>query len=86
MSVSIRLTRGGAKKKPFYRIVAMDKRARRDGAFLDKLGYYNPTVDPAEIVIDMDKLDKWMKNGAHMSDTVLSLVRKYRKMNKTQEQ
>lgn len=82
MSVAIRLTRSGVKKKPFYRIVVMDKRNRRDGAFLDKIGHYNPNIDPAEIVIDQQKLDKWMKDGAQMSDTVLSLVRKLRKADK----
>jgi len=76
MSVSIRLTRGGAKKKPFYRIVVLDSRTKRDGAYLEKIGHYNPCVDPAEIVIDKEKLDKWIKNGAQCSTTVASLIKK----------
>ncbi len=79
MSVSIRLTRGGAKKKPFYRIVVMDSRKRRDGAYLDKIGTYNPMTDPAEIVIDEAKLNNWIEKGAQCSDTVNSLVKKAKK-------
>lgn len=76
MSVSIRLTRGGAKKKPSYRIVVLDSRKKRDGEYLDKIGHYNPCVNPAEIVIDREKLEKWMAQGAQCSDTVASLVKK----------
>ena len=79
MSVSIRLTRGGAKKKPFYRIVVMDSRKRRDGAYLDKIGTYNPMTDPAEILIDETKLNGWLEKGAKCSDTVNSLVKKAKK-------
>ncbi len=76
MSVSIRLTRCGAKKKPFYRIVAIDRRKKRDGDYLDRIGHYDPTTNPAQIVIDNEKLDKWLKIGARCSDTVSSLIKK----------
>lgn len=76
MAVTLRLTRLGSKKRPFYRIVAMDKQSRRDGRALDILGYYNPMVDPAEIKVDKDKVKHWMDRGAETSDTVKSLLRK----------
>lgn len=79
MSVSIRLTRGGRKKKPSYRIVVLDSRKKRDGSYLDKLGHYNPCVDPAEIVLDTERLDEWVKKGANCSPTVTSLAKKVRK-------
>jgi small subunit ribosomal protein S16 len=76
MSVSIRLTRGGSKKTPSYRIVVLDSRKKRDGDYLDKIGHYNPCVNPAEIVIDSQKLESWLAKGAQCSDTVASLVKK----------
>ncbi len=76
MSVRIRLTRKGAKKRPFYRIVATDSEAPRDGRFLEVLGYYNPLKDPAQVHIDEDKVTKWMQRGAKLSETVRSLLRK----------
>ena len=76
MSVSIRLTRLGGKKKPFYRIVVVDKRKKRDGDFLDRIGHYDPSREPAEIVIDQEKLQKWVGVGAQCSDTVSTLVKK----------
>lgn len=79
MSVSIRLTRGGSKKRPSYRIVVLDSRKRRDGDYLDKIGYYNPCVNPAEISIDTEKLESWISKGAQCSDTVASLVKKVKK-------
>lgn len=79
MSVSIRLTRGGAKKKPIYTVVAVDSRKKRDTLFLDRLGHYNPHKNPAEISIDMEKLNSWIANGAICSDTVASLAKKVRK-------
>lgn len=77
MSVKLRLTRLGRKKKPFYRIVAIDSRKRRDGAYLDNLGHYNPLNQPPEIVIDETKALDWLKNGAQPSDTVRSLLSKH---------
>lgn len=74
--VKIRLRRMGAKKAPFYRIVVADSRAPRDGAFLDELGYYNPTTEPAEIKIDAEKANKWLSTGAQPTDTVRGLLKK----------
>ena len=76
MAMKIRLTRLGSKKRPFYRIVAMDSAKRRDGRALDYVGYYNPMVDPAEIKLDKDKMQKWLDRGAKPSDTVRALLKK----------
>ena len=76
MSVKIRLTRKGAKKRPFYRIVAADSEAPRDGRFLEVVGHYNPLTDPAQITVDEKKLNKWVERGAKISETVRSLLRK----------
>ena len=76
MAVRIRLTRKGSKKKPFYRVVAADSEAPRDGRFLDILGYYNPMKDPAEINLDRDKVSKWLENGASASETVRAILKK----------
>ncbi len=76
MPVRIRLTRKGAKKRPFYRIVAADSEAPRDGKFLEVLGYYDPLKDPAQIHIDEDRIKKWIQRGAKLSETVRSLLRK----------
>jgi small subunit ribosomal protein S16 len=76
MSVKIRLTRKGAKKRPFYRIVAADSEAPRDGRFLEVVGQYNPLTDPAQVTIDEEKLNKWVEKGAKVSETVRSLLRK----------
>ena len=74
--VSIRLSRGGKKKKPFYRIVAADSRAPRDGKFLEILGYYNPVVEPKEIKINTERMDYWIGVGGQMSQTVENLRKK----------
>jgi small subunit ribosomal protein S16 len=66
----------GSKKKPFYRIVAVDSEARRDGRALDYVGYYNPMTEPADIKIDQDKVKTWMERGAQPTDTVRSLLKK----------
>ena len=76
MSVRIRLTRKGAKKRPFYRIVVTDSEAPRDGRFLEVIGYYDPLKDPAQVHIDEDKVNKWIQRGAKLSETVRSLLRK----------
>ena len=75
MAVKIRLKRIGAKKSPFYRVVVADARYPRDGKFIEEIGTYNPLVDPAEIKIDVEKADKWIKNGAQPTDTVKTLLR-----------
>lgn len=74
MSVKIRLTRLGDKKSPFYRVVVADSRAPRDGKFIDNIGTYNPLTDPAEIKIDAEKAEKWLKNGATPTDTAKQLL------------
>jgi len=76
MAVRIRLTRMGAKKKPFYRIVAADSEAPRDGKFIDILGHYDPMKDPAVIKVDKDKVNSWLERGARVSDSVKSLLKK----------
>ena len=76
MAVRIRLARHGAKKRPFYRIVAADSQSPRDGRFLEVLGTYNPLTDPATISLKEDRVLEWLSNGAQPSDTVRSLLRK----------
>lgn len=78
MSVKIRLRRTGRKKQPSYRLVVADSTTPRDGQYLDALGTYNPLVKPADLRIDLEKVDEWLGRGAEMSDTVASLVRKAR--------
>ena len=72
--VKLRLTRMGATKDPFYRIVAMDSRKARDGKYIDQIGYYNPVSEPKQIVIDADKAKQWLANGAQPTDTVMGLL------------
>ncbi len=74
--VVIRLRRGGAKKKPFYRIVAVDSRKKRDGAVLEILGYYDPKTEPTTIKVDLEKYNKWVERGAQVSEAVKNLVKK----------
>ncbi len=74
--VKIRLARHGAKKRPFYRIVAADSRSPRDGRFLERLGSYDPTQDPAPVEIKQDRLAEWLKNGAQPTGTVARLIKK----------
>lgn len=75
MAVTLRLTRMGAKKKPFYRIVAADTQSPRDGRFLEILGTYDPGQDPAEVKVKPELVQKWLQRGALPSDTVASLLR-----------
>ncbi len=81
MSAMIRLRRFGTKKKPFYRIVALDKRKKPQGGYIEKIGLYDPAKDDGDIVLDKEKLQKWLDNGAQCSDTVASLVKRYDKAN-----
>lgn len=76
MAVRIRLTRMGAKKKPFYRLVAADSEAPRDGKFLEILGYYNPMKDPAVIKVHEDKVNYWVGKGALVSESARALLKK----------
>ena len=74
--VKIRLTRMGAKKKPFYRIVVTDSRKPRDGQYIEQVGYYDPTKEPADIKLDRDKIKKWLDEGAKPTDTVRDMLKK----------
>jgi small subunit ribosomal protein S16 len=77
--VKIRLTRGGSKKRPFYRVTAIDERKQRDGRPLEFLGYYDPKPAVENIKIDIQGIEAWVAKGAQMSDTVKSLVKRARK-------
>ena len=70
MAVTIRLTRAGSKKVPFYRVVAADRRSPRDGRFIEQLGVYDPLRDPVEFRVNEERLDHWIKVGAVPSQTV----------------
>ena len=74
--VKIRLRRMGAKKAPFYRIVVADSRFPRDGRFIEELGTYTPLKEPAEIKVDAERAQAWIKDGAQPTDTVRSLLKK----------
>ena len=76
LAVRIRLQRHGRKKRPFYRLVAADARAQRDGVFLERLGHYNPMTEPADVFIDEEKALKWLRRGAQPSDTAKRLLTK----------
>lgn len=75
MAVKLRLKRIGAKKRPFYRIVAADSRSPRDGRFIELLGTYNPIVSPAEVKIDEEVALKWLRVGAEPTDTVRNMLK-----------
>ena len=74
--VKIRLRRMGAKKAPFYRVVVADSRSPRDGRCIEEIGTYNPIPTPAEVSIDMERANYWIKNGAQPTDTVRALLKK----------
>ena len=76
MAVKIRLARHGAKKRPFYRIVASDSESPRDGRFLEKLGTYNPLKDPAQVTLDAERVKYWIGQGATPTDTVRSILKR----------
>jgi small subunit ribosomal protein S16 len=77
--VVIRLSRGGAKKRPFYNLVVTDSRNRRDGRFVERIGFYNPMATEQEegLRVALDRLDYWKQNGAQLSPTAERLVRQY---------
>lgn len=79
--VVIRLSRGGAKKSPFYKVVAADKRSPRDGRFIEIIGTYNPVArgQEKELNLKLDRIKYWVSNGAQCSDTVARLVKNYEK-------
>ena len=74
MAVKIRLTRMGDKKSPFYRIVVADSRKARDGAYIEKLGTYNPLTNPVEIKLDAENTKKWLANGAQPTETARNIL------------
>ncbi|MCX8007732.1 MAG: 30S ribosomal protein S16 [Coriobacteriia bacterium] len=74
MAVKIRLARAGAKKAPFYRVVAADSRAPRDGRFIEILGRYNPRTKPSTVEIDLEKVDAWLAKGAQPTETAAKLI------------
>ena len=76
MAVKIRLRHMGAKRAPFYRVVVADSRYPRDGRFIEEIGTYDPTKDPAIVNIDGEKAKKWISNGAQPTDTVKALLKK----------
>ena len=73
--VRIRLARGGAKKKPYYRIVVADQRCKRDGRYLERIGFYNPMVKENRVEIDAERLKQWLSVGAQPSDRVSKLMK-----------
>lgn len=79
MAVAIRLRREGNKNRPFFRIVVTDSRARRDGNFIEQIGSYDPLVEGKNFTIDLEKVDKWVGNGAQPSDKVKNLIKYARK-------
>lgn len=86
MSVKIRLARHGAKKRPFYRIVAADIESPRDGRFLENLGTYNPLKDPAEVVLHAERIQYWLDQGAIPSATVNSILKREQNNEPVKEQ
>ncbi len=74
--VKIRLRRDGAKKAPYYTLVVADSRFPADGRFIEKVGTYNPMVEPAELKVDVEKVQKWIANGARPTDTAKALIKK----------
>jgi small subunit ribosomal protein S16 len=78
MSVSLRLNRKGTKDRPYYKIVAVDSRKRRDGRYIEQLGTYDPLLEGTNYEIDLEKADKWLSVGAKPSETVNSFIRKAR--------
>ena len=74
--LAIRLTRIGAKKQPFYRVVVTEREAKRDGRFVEIVGHYNPCREPVELKLNRERIDYWIARGAQPSETVRSLIRK----------
>ena len=81
--VKIRLTRMGSKKRPFYRVMAIDERKQRDGRPLEYLGTYDPRLEPAALNLELDKIETWVGKGAQLSDTVRSLVNRVKREGNT---
>ena len=79
MAVVLRLARAGAKKMPYYHVVATDSRNPRDGKFIEAIGAYDPNNSQAQIVINQERLDHWLKMGATPSETVAGLIKRHKK-------
>ncbi|HLT29347.1 MAG TPA: 30S ribosomal protein S16 [Myxococcaceae bacterium] len=79
MAVALRLARAGAKKRPYYHVVATDSRSPRDGKFIEAVGAYDPNVEPPKVEFKSDRLEYWLKTGAQPSDMVASLIRRHNK-------
>ena len=73
--LAIRLMRMGAKKSPSYRVVVKEKLSKRDGAYVENVGFYNPTRNPAEVRLDLERVNYWIERGAQPTDTVRQLIR-----------
>lgn len=84
--VVIRLSRGGSKKRPFYHLVATDKRNRRDGRYIERLGYFNPVSRGQEkrLHVELERIEHWLSHGAQLSDRVASLLKKHSKQQLTE--
>ena len=76
MAIKLRLTRAGAKKNPFYRVVVANSKSPRDGKFIEHIGIYDPGRDPIEVRFQTERLDYWLSQGAQPTDTVAHLIRK----------
>ncbi len=76
MATKIRLARAGAKKRPFYQVVVADERCRRDGRFIENMGTYDPTKNPAVFKLNAEKIQEWLGKGAQPTDTVRQLLKK----------
>ncbi len=78
MSVRLRLQRHGTRKRPFYRVVAADQRAPRDGRYIEQLGIYNPLTEPNVVDLDLERVEYWLGNGAQPTDVVKSVIRRFK--------
>lgn len=83
--LAIKLMRMGAKKRPSYRIVVKEKLSKRDGAYLENIGFYNPTRDPAEVRLKMERVRYWIEHGAQPTQTVHQLIKRYAKAEAQQQ-
>ncbi len=83
MATKIRLARAGAKKRPFYQVIVADERSRRDGRFIENIGTYDPTRNPAACKLDEEKIIAWLRKGAQPTDTVRQLLKKQGILDKT---
>ena len=84
--LAIRLMRMGAKKSPSYRVVVKEKLSKRDGAYIENVGFYNPTREPAEVSLKMDRVNYWIERGAQPTDTVRNLIRQQSKAQAAESQ